>query len=458
MKKTYLLALFLNLSFQSLAQQENALHFDNFNDYVSAPSASSLIAGSGGLSITMWVLPQNTSPAYPDYDGFAGFRNNIDADFYLLQLSPNGIEARFRNSSGINYDVTYGGLLLNTAQHFTFTYDGSILTLYHNGVAVSTAFASGSITSLSSPFYIGMLPWTGSDFYLNGRMDEVSLWNKALTPSEISCIYSSAINPAEPGLVLYYNINQGVAGGNNTSISTLIDSKGNINGQLNGFALSGNTSNFVNGVTTPLTYTHFDSLCPGGTIVFGNQTITSPGTYVIPVQGAGVCDTLVTLIVTQSSVSIDLNVLQQGPVLTSQQQGATYQWIDCLNGNTPITGETNQAFTATVNGQYAVVVSLNGCTDTSACFNVTGVGINEIENNFISIWPEPFDETLTVFNHHNEPHKIIVMDIAGKMSYTVTLFPNSRTDIETSRWVQGTYFITSENQMYRKKVVKISMR
>ena len=58
------------------AQSNNALDFDGSNDFVTSPQGSSLIAGSQNISLSLWVYPRNSVPGFPDFDGFAGLRNN----------------------------------------------------------------------------------------------------------------------------------------------------------------------------------------------------------------------------------------------------------------------------------------------------------------------------------------------------------------------------------------------
>src|SRR5258705_6947564 len=88
------------------AQSQNALSFDGLDDYVSVPNASGLINAGTGISLSCWVFPTNAFPVYPDYDGFAGIRNESDGDFYLVQIDPSPvIEARFRNAAGIAFTL-----------------------------------------------------------------------------------------------------------------------------------------------------------------------------------------------------------------------------------------------------------------------------------------------------------------------------------------------------------------
>ncbi|HRB38648.1 MAG TPA: hypothetical protein PK134_07090, partial [Bacteroidia bacterium] len=79
-------------------------------------------------------------------------------------------------------------------------------------------------------------------------LDEVALWNRALTPQEILCIYKNKVDATSAGLQLYYDMNTGTAGGNNSGILTIPDISNHINGVLQNFSMNGPSSNFVNGI------------------------------------------------------------------------------------------------------------------------------------------------------------------------------------------------------------------
>ncbi len=452
MKKILLLLSAAILPFISIAQSENALYFDNIDDYVSVPNASAVIAGSNAISMTLWVYPENAFPSFPDYDGIGGFRNNTDADFYLVQLTPTDVEARFRNSSGIAFDIIFTGLLLNTWQHFAMTYDGATLSLYHNGVLTNSIAASGNIATSNEPFNLGMTAWPQADFYLNGKLDETSLWSKALSPSEITCIYTGAIDPLQPDLELYYRFNQGIAGGNNGSVNMLSDATASINGILNTFLLAGGNSNWVTGVVTQNASLISDVLCQGSTYNFGTQVITVPGSYYAVFPSSGGCDSLVQL--NLSAVTFNTTISQVGPLLTAQQTGAAYQWINCSTGNTTIPGATNQSYTAASNGQYAVIISFGGCSDTTVCATVTNVGIEEPGNVSITANPNPFTDNIVLtcpVNYLNR--KLKIFDIAGRELFSTIIY-SSEVSITTASWSASIYFISIEGISSRLKIVK----
>lgn len=189
--------------------QDYQLDFNSATlDYVEMTAASSVIANKTAFSMSCWINPQIST----DHSGIMGFRNNTDADFYLLQLqNSNNVEARFRNSAGINFDVLANNLLdFNQWQHLAFTYDGSYIRLYKNGIIIDSTAANGTITQTSQSFNLGMLDYQGSAFHLNGRLDEIRLWDVVLSTNEIIGWICSPIylfHPNYNNLMGYWRLN-----------------------------------------------------------------------------------------------------------------------------------------------------------------------------------------------------------------------------------------------------------
>ena len=99
------------------------------------------------------------------------------------------------------------------------------------------------------------------------------------------------------------------------------------------------------------------------------------------------CDSIMTIYL--EIVEVDTTVTVNSPTLTANEEGAIYQWIDCESMQV-MPGDTNQSYTAVVNGIYAVIINEKGCIDTSSCHQITGVF--ELENNFgssLKVYPNP---------------------------------------------------------------------
>ena len=325
------LAMISSFMFIGLPTDFNAqtgMKFDNVNDYVSVPNASSLIAGSSSMTLSFWVYPENAAAAFPDFDGFAGIRNNSNADFYLLQLSATSVEARFRNSSGINFDITYSGLILNQWNHFVLSYNGTLLILYHNGVSVGTVPANGVISNTTVPLDLGRTFFSSptSSFYLKGSIDNVALWNTALNDGEVTFLYNNtcAHDLSNPSLLLCYEFTEGIINGNNTSIPSLYDGKGNINGVFNGLALTGATSNYALGVSPSATASTINvSTCTSYTSPSGNYTFSAAGVYTDTLTNVFGCDSIITINLTNPAVFSTINE-SVCTSYTTPSGGATY--------------------------------------------------------------------------------------------------------------------------------------
>lgn len=183
------------------------------------------------------------------------------------------------------------------------------------------------------------------------------------------------------------------------------------------------------------------------------NTYTSTGMYTEVFTGANGCDSILTLDLTITNANYTVSV-SSGIHLTSNQPGATYQWLDCSNGNAPIAGATNQVYIATINGDYACEVTYQTCSGTSTCVTVNSVGIEDAANTFASVYPNPVNDLLTVTLSDLDNAQFELMDVQGKMIMSSTI--NNGEQIDMSNLESGIYFvrlISNENRMI-KRVVK----
>jgi hypothetical protein len=159
-------------------------------------------------------------------------------------------------------------------------------------------------------------------------------------------------------------------------------------------------------------------------------------------------------VVTATPTTLDLTTSLSGNVITSNQSGATYQWLDC-NGNTVITGETNQSYTATATGNYEVEVTKNGCVDTSNCVSVNTTGLANIANS-VKLYPNPASNQVTiVMNSVAEGATLEVLDVMGRMVHTVPASQISTIDI--SALTPGMYqvrIVKNGQAVYTEKFLK----
>lgn len=188
------------------------------------------------------------------------------------------------------------------------------------------------------------------------------------------------------------------------------------------------------------------------------QIWTASNTYMDTISNAAGCDSIITVDLTINTV--DISVTVSGTTITSNATGATFQWIDCDNGNMPIAGATNQSFTPTSNGNYAAEIMQNGCLDTTLCENISTLEITE-ENQivFASIYPNPSDGVVIIQSNANSDVSILITSSTGRIIDEVnsSVF-NENVKYDLSSQPDGVYFIilSSAQGQEIKRLVKTS--
>ncbi|HDP76053.1 MAG TPA: T9SS type A sorting domain-containing protein [Bacteroidales bacterium] len=169
---------------------------------------------------------------------------------------------------------------------------------------------------------------------------------------------------------------------------------------------------------TPTYGTDVVTACDSYTWIDGNTYTASTNTPTFTLTNAAGCDSVVTLNLTINSVT-DITTTIDGNTITANNSSATYQWLDCDNDYAIIPGETNQSFTATANGSYAVELTENGCVDTSACVSITTVGIDgNYFDNLFSVYPNPTNGKLYIsVNDELDNVQVTVRNIKGREIY-----------------------------------------
>ncbi len=205
--------------------------------------------------------------------------------------------------------------------HIVCVYNAGAMTLYKNNVQVATAtYTHTNVTSAVMPLYVGR--GVGGDFY-NGKMDDIGIWNRALTTCEINDLYNSS------------NSLQSVTAGpdvvscNNQAITL------NGSGALNYFW----NQNVSNGVPF---------------------TPTTNGTYLVTGFNANGCSQWDEANVTLGQLNInagqDLSVCPGDTVTLSASGAQTYTWNNSVSNN--------QAFVVNQSGTYIATGVDGSCTDT----------------------------------------------------------------------------------------------
>jgi len=186
-------------------------------------------------------------------------------------------------------------------------------------------------------------------------------------------------------------------------------------------------------------------------------TNLSPNNYELTVfDNTGCQGTVITEAISEpgpTDVATSVNAL----TITANLSGGTYQWVECP-GFSVLNGETNQSFTATQNGDYAVIITdANGCTDTSTCVTIDDVSLSKFDKNNIKVYPNPASNNLVIEVDESYMNaKISINDSKGAEVLNSSL-KSKVSNIDLSDLVNGVYYLeveSSQERMIQKIVIQ----
>jgi len=190
----------LNAAWTTSGKYGNALVFNGTNARIDVPDAAALHLSSA-LTLEAWVKPAVVSNAWRDviYKG--------NDNYYLEATSTGGsVPVGGGTIGGKTAEAKAGGALApGTWSHLAVTYDGAGVRLYVNGTLAATTSKTGAIATSTNPLQIGGDTSYGQ--YFNGTIDEVRIYNVALTAAQIQADMTTPIGagssdtqpPSAPG-------------------------------------------------------------------------------------------------------------------------------------------------------------------------------------------------------------------------------------------------------------------
>jgi hypothetical protein len=261
------------LTVDRFGSPNSAYSFDGINDFIQAPN----YASNSSFTVSCWVnmptynlnsLGSNDFIFFGNHSGI----NNLNRNFligYRNFGSEYGFSTYIFNDNGINtfqsYPINQTPPSVNSWHHFVSVFEnGTYVKMYLDNVLFWTQASniSQQTTRPTEPLFFGIGVATQYDF-LNGKLDDVGFWNRALTEQEITNLYNSSLPQTTclpeyvptNGLVGYWpfcdNANDESGNGNNGTVNgaTLTtDRFGNTNSAYNFDGINDNIGlgNFFN--------------------------------------------------------------------------------------------------------------------------------------------------------------------------------------------------------------------
>ena len=186
---------------------DGALSFDGDGDYVEIADDDSLDL-TGGATLAAWINT-NSLTTWQGIVGRWNFAGSPDKESILLDLGPDldnklwfWISTDGTDSTTTN--VTSNLQLTNTWYHVVATYDATTMRLYVNGQEENSTPKSGNIFVSDTEWNIGACNYGGTPAnnhqksFFNGLIDDVRIYDRALSSTEVTELY----NIPEPATLL----------------------------------------------------------------------------------------------------------------------------------------------------------------------------------------------------------------------------------------------------------------
>ena len=335
-----------NATWTTSGKYSDALVFNGTSALVTIPDAASLHLTTG-MTLEAWVNPSTVTSAWRDviYKG--------NDNYWLEATSDSGSKPAAGATLGSSDVDTLGtaALATSTWTFLTETYNGSALDLYVNGTLVSSLAQTGNILTSTNPLQIGGDSIYGQ--YFQGMIDEVRVYNVALTAVQIQSDMNTPIAPDTQPPTAPTNLTATASAGQiNLSWTASTDNVG-VTGYLIEREDPGSSSFMQIGTTTSTTYSDTNNVLAGNTYSYRVRATDAAGNlspYTNPpataTAGFGISPHVVTLTLTQT---------QQ---FTANSTGVTWS-VDGVAGGSPTTG------TVTSTGLYTAPNSIGTHTVTA---------------------------------------------------------------------------------------------
>ena len=174
--------------------------YNGVSSYINVPNSVSL-QFNGGITISTWVnasqipVGQINSTSYILSKGSDGGTPRSWTSIFDTNGTALGIwDSAGTSGSFVSIPQTTFPFSINNWYNIIYTFDGTTSKSYANGVLISSVPTTVTAFSNSYDLKFGRRHTTGLPYFFNGKIDDIGIWNRALTQTEITNLYQAEIS------------------------------------------------------------------------------------------------------------------------------------------------------------------------------------------------------------------------------------------------------------------------
>ena len=156
-----------------------SMNFDIASSDYLAPIQQPDLDGVSAISVSLWFN-------YSSIGGAKGIMMSNNIGWYIHLSSATNLD--YYNNSSNNITVSTSA---NTWYHLVTVHDGTSLEVWLNGTSLGTTTVSTPKNNIGQNLTIGAYKPTGFTYNWDGKLDEIGIWNTALTSTQVQSIYDA---------------------------------------------------------------------------------------------------------------------------------------------------------------------------------------------------------------------------------------------------------------------------
>lgn len=284
----------------------NCRSFDGQTSGIDVANSNLDIDTGHTFSVTAWVkwkdplqsgrwagvVTLNSTTGIGDQGQFWLQHDYNNSHFEFMVENNSGAYATIHSTTVPQQEVWY---------HLAGVYDGDSVYLYINGIRESSMAFSGNVNTFSSDFQLSIGKWSNAAYqgrHFFGDIDAVSVWNIAMTQTEIRDRMCRRVSRTTPGLVAYWRMNEPAGnvvgdvttnGHDGTASNTSITLSGAPIGDASVYTYGGTTLNFYNPMYNDSLRVDDFSSKPAGIHIYRVDSV--PNNTTAPMGWSNLCTT-----------------------------------------------------------------------------------------------------------------------------------------------------------------------
>ncbi len=177
----------------------SAYLFNGTSSYINVPNSASL-QFNGGITFSTWFNASSIPVGAVNSTSYIMSKGADGGTPYswISYLDTGELSLRMWNNSSLNNGAVISNsqfpISLNRWYNVTFTFDGTNAKAYINGQLISSVASTYSTFTNIYDLKFGRRHTSGLPYFFNGKLDDIGIWNRALTSNEILSIYQAEVS------------------------------------------------------------------------------------------------------------------------------------------------------------------------------------------------------------------------------------------------------------------------